>query len=95
LTYIERPGPEKELLLVLTFFRFPNLLDQRKCSSRGQGETLTEKRYFSEKFYKFNSIFPQFLNVLISPKPYWKATAVVGNLFLKPRNLFEATNKSY
>jgi hypothetical protein len=28
------------------------ILDQRKFSSRGSGETLSEKLYFAENFYK-------------------------------------------
>jgi hypothetical protein len=52
LTYIDRPRPEYEPLLLLKFFRGPTIFDQRTFSSRGSGEILSEKLHFSENFYK-------------------------------------------
>jgi hypothetical protein len=37
------------------------IFDQRKFSSGGEGE-------ISEKFYKFNSGFPRFSNIMIGPE---------------------------
>jgi hypothetical protein len=52
LTYIDRPRPEYEPLLILKFFRGPPdyTVDQRKFSPNGSRETLPETLNFSETF---------------------------------------------
>jgi hypothetical protein len=64
------------------FSEAPTILDQRKFSSSGKGEIVSEKLYFSEKFFKFISGFPRFSDALIGP--CWKPTAVITKLFWKP-----------
>ncbi len=95
MTYIDRPGPEKELLLVLKFFRFPTLLDKKNVLLAVNEKPLRKKDIFWKNFTNLIASFLRSFHVLISPKPFWKAAAVVGNLFLKPRKVFEVTNKSY
>jgi hypothetical protein len=49
----------------LNFSEVPTVLDQIKLSSRGQGETLLERIYFSEFLKKFPGSFLCFWDTLI------------------------------
>jgi hypothetical protein len=51
-TCIDRARLEYEPLVILKFFRGPHDFRSKKISAHGSGETLSEKLYFSENFYK-------------------------------------------
>jgi hypothetical protein len=51
LTHMDRPKPEYELLLVLTFVRIPHDFRTKTTILHGEGETLSEIFNFSVNFF--------------------------------------------
>ncbi len=87
-------GLNKDRFWFKKFSEAPTILDRRKFSSRGWGENVSKKLYFSEKFYEFISGFPGFSDVPIGPNPFWKPADFVIKLFWKPISKTERFRKA-